>query len=174
LIHTLYIKQHNQTFLKYLGYTSRDPYRYKGSGKYWKRHLKTHGNNVDTYIIGTYETKEKLKEAGIYYSHIWNVVESNEWANFKPEEGDGGFTFINTNNLKSHPFIDLTKQRFGNWTVLFRLPNNHNRKTMWSCQCDCGNIYEVIGESLTSNKSLQCRICQVRQPRSQYRYRKTK
>lgn len=90
----LYVKQHNQTLLKYLGHTQvKNPYKYKGSGLYWKRHIKQYGNDVDTYIIGTYETKELLKEAGLYYSKVWNVIESDEWANLGLETGeDGGMT----------------------------------------------------------------------------------
>src|ERR1017187_5796844 len=90
-IYYLCIKQHNQTFLKYLCKTVQEPYHYRGSGKYWKLYIKKHGNDVATYIIGTYETKEALIEAGMYYSKVWNIVESNEWANLKVEEGDGGF-----------------------------------------------------------------------------------
>jgi len=37
---TLYKKTHRKTGLKYLGYTSQDPFRYIGSGKYWRRHFK--------------------------------------------------------------------------------------------------------------------------------------
>jgi hypothetical protein len=43
---TLYKKTHRKTGLKYLGYTSQDPFRYIGSGKYWCRHLKLHGNEI--------------------------------------------------------------------------------------------------------------------------------
>lgn len=84
----LYIKTHNQTGLKYLGQTSKNPFKYKGSGKYWKRHLKQHGNDVITDILGTYQNKEDLSAAGIYYSKLWNIVESSEWANLGPETGD--------------------------------------------------------------------------------------
>lgn len=86
----LYVKKHNVTGLKYLGKTSQNPYEYKGSGKHWKLHLKKHGNNVTTEIILETESKKHLKEAGIYYSNLWNVVKSSDWANLKPEEGDGG------------------------------------------------------------------------------------
>lgn len=67
--------------------TTRNPYTYRGSGWSWKPHIKKHGNDVDTYIIGTYETRKELREAGIYYSKIWNVIESDEWANRIPEGG---------------------------------------------------------------------------------------
>jgi hypothetical protein len=38
----LYIKTHSVTGLKYFGKTTKDPFRYKGSGVYWVRHLKVH------------------------------------------------------------------------------------------------------------------------------------
>jgi hypothetical protein len=89
----LMIKKHNKTGMKYLCQTRRkDPFLYTGSGKYWKLYLEKHGNDIVTEIIGTYQTKEELKEAGIYYSNLYNVIDSEEWANLKLEEGDGGRT----------------------------------------------------------------------------------
>ena len=95
----LYKKTHKVTGLKYLGKTTRDPFSYMGSGVYWRRHLKKHGNDVDTEIL--YETidKEEFKQKGLYYTKLWNVVESDEWANLKPETGDGG-SGIMTNESK--------------------------------------------------------------------------
>jgi hypothetical protein len=86
----LYLKEHKQTGMKYLGKTEQDPFKYQGSGTYWTRHLKKYGNDVDTKIIGEYETNDEVAAAGKYYSELWNIVESEEWANLKPESGDGG------------------------------------------------------------------------------------
>jgi len=87
----LYKKTHKVTGLKYLGYTkSPDPHEYTGSGKYWSRHVKKHGYKVDTEILLETNNKKEIKEKGLYYSKLWNVVESKEWANLKPESGDGG------------------------------------------------------------------------------------
>lgn len=86
----LYVKTHNITGLKYLGKTIKDPLIYKGSGLYWTRHIKEHGNNVTTKIIFQTENKELFKKVGIFYSEIYNIVESNEWANITIEEGQGG------------------------------------------------------------------------------------
>ena len=86
----LYVKTHQVTGLKYLGYTRQDPFVYKGSGKYWKLHLKKHGNQVHTEILFETTNKEKIKETGIYYSQLWNVVSNDGWANLRIEEGDGG------------------------------------------------------------------------------------
>jgi len=86
----LYVKTHQLTGLKYLGYTKQDPLIYRGSGKYWRLHLKKHGNQVHTEILFETTDKDKIKETGIFYSQLWNVVSNDGWANLRIEEGDGG------------------------------------------------------------------------------------
>lgn len=84
-------KTHRKTGLQYLCKTIRkDWHRYTGSGKYWKRHLKEHGRDIESELVRECETIEEFKKWGIYYSTLWNIVESDEWANLKPEDGDGG------------------------------------------------------------------------------------
>lgn len=88
----LYKKTHRDTGLKYLGKTiAKDPYSYPGSGVYWTRHLETHGNSVETEILQECHSEEELKYWGQYYSKLWNVVESKEWANLIEEAGPGGY-----------------------------------------------------------------------------------
>lgn len=88
----LYKKTHKDTGLKYLGKTiANDPYSYPGSGVYWTRHLETHGNNVETEILKECSSEEELKVWGQYYSKLWNIVESTEWANLIEEAGPGGY-----------------------------------------------------------------------------------
>lgn len=87
----LYVKTHNKTGLKYLGKTiSNDPYSYQGSGTVWTRHIKKHGYDVTTEILLETDDPKELKEVGIYYSNLWNIVESKNFANLVPEMGDGG------------------------------------------------------------------------------------
>jgi hypothetical protein len=86
----LYKKTHRKTGLNYLGKTTQDPLKYKGSGTIWVRHIKKHGNDVDTIILKECSTNEEVKTWGLYYSNLWNVVDSKEWANIKPEAGEGG------------------------------------------------------------------------------------
>jgi len=96
----LYVKTHRTTGLKYLGKTSQvDPHSYPGSGKRWRAHLEKYGYDFDTEILLESDEPSKIKEAGIYYSNLWNVVEDKNWANLKPESGDGG-TFSHTENAK--------------------------------------------------------------------------
>lgn len=85
----LYIKTHNVTGLKYFGKTTKDPYKYHGSGHYWKRHLRKYGNDINTEIYGIYDDLSSLSEASIKFSIENNIVESNEWANLIIETGSG-------------------------------------------------------------------------------------
>ena len=86
----LYLKTHNISGLKYLGKTTRDPQKYLGSGKVWRDHLKKYGNNIHTEILLETESQTEIERMGKYYSELWNVVESKEFANLVPEHGDGG------------------------------------------------------------------------------------
>jgi hypothetical protein len=88
----LYKKTHNETGLQYLGKTIRDPYKYPGSGLYWKSHLKIHGNDVSTEVLFQTEDKEEFKKVAIEYSNKLDIVKSKEWANFREETGNGGFS----------------------------------------------------------------------------------
>ena len=92
----LYIKQHNQTGLKYFGkHSGSDPTKYIGSGVYWRRHLSTHGNDVSTIWCQLFENKQSLIEYASRFSEKNNIVKSNEWANLKPESGlDGSGNII--------------------------------------------------------------------------------
>lgn len=89
-IYSLYKKTHKKTGLNYLGFTKLDPFKYKGSGKYWKSHIRVHGYDVDTDVLLQTTEKPEIKSQGLYYSKLWNVVESKDWANLKDEDGYGG------------------------------------------------------------------------------------
>jgi len=87
----LYIKTHNDTGLKYFGKTTKkDPHKYTGSGKYWKRHLKKHGSNYSTEIVATFEDESSCQEFALNFSKKHNIVDSDEWANLQEENGLDG------------------------------------------------------------------------------------
>lgn len=90
----LYVKTHNVTGLKYFGKTTKDPYKYLGSGLYWLRHLKEHGRSVSTWIVGKFDDPDLCSKIAIEFSKTNNIVQSRDWANCKTENGlDGGFCF---------------------------------------------------------------------------------
>jgi len=86
----LYLKRHNITGLKYLGKTTKDPYSYNGSGKYWLRHLKKHGTDITTKILYQTQSNEDFRLVGEYFSKKWNIVKSKQFANLMTETGTGG------------------------------------------------------------------------------------
>ena len=121
----LYLKTHNKTGLKYLGKTeSKDPHKYRGSGKYWKRHIEKHGYDVTTQILLITEDRNELKETGLFFSRLWNVVKSDDFANLKLEDGHRGghlesiefserMKLSNKERLENgtHHFLDSEMQR---------------------------------------------------------------
>lgn len=113
----LYIKQHNDTGLKYFGKTTSDPEKYKGSGLYWNSHLKIHGNNVSTIWYKRFYDKKSLNEYALAFSKENNIVESAEWANLKPENGlDGGQTDAKWYNNGNENILTLADPGLG-WTL---------------------------------------------------------
>lgn len=118
----LYIKTHNETGLKYLGKTNQKDYHsYPGSGVRWKRHLEKHCYDYRTDILLVTDDKNELKETGIFFSKIFNIVKSKEWANLQEEKGDGvssEFALMeNHRRLEegTHPFCDpLYNQKTNN------------------------------------------------------------
>lgn len=96
----LYIKTHKSTQLKYLGFTSCDPFKYKGSGKYWKNHIKKHGYDVYTQILLATENKDDIKRTGLFFSNLFAIVKSSEWANLTEESAYGGATFTGKTHTK--------------------------------------------------------------------------
>jgi hypothetical protein len=106
----LMVKTHSVTGLKYLCITKKDPYKYNGSGLYWQKHLKEHGTSHTTEVLMECSSKDEVREWGLYYSHLWDVVRARDesgrkiWANLKPEEGDGAasgeFNHLNNPEIK--------------------------------------------------------------------------
>lgn len=108
----LYVKTHTKTGLKYLGKTiSKNPHSYPGSGKVWKRHLEKHGKYYTTRILLVTENKSELIETGKFFSKLWNVAKSEEWANLIPEHGDGGRTQDHLLAAGLHNFQNSDVQR---------------------------------------------------------------
>ena len=88
---TLYIKTHRITGLKYFGKTTKYPISYRGSGKYWLRHIKIYGYDVDTEIYFQTENKEEAIREALRFSRVYDIVNSLLWANLIEENGiDGG------------------------------------------------------------------------------------
>jgi len=98
----LYIATHNTTGKKYFGKTTRFftesdlQKHYHGSGTYWLNHLSKHGDNVtmEIYQICSLDenAEDYVKPIALKFSNDNNIViDYNNWANMKVEDGiDGG------------------------------------------------------------------------------------
>jgi hypothetical protein len=87
----LYVKQHNKTGLKYFGVTTKkNPHAYLGSGTYWRRHLRIHGNDISTIEVWEFDNTDECENFALEFSSKQNIVESKEWANLQPENGKPG------------------------------------------------------------------------------------
>jgi len=111
----LYLKTHNKTGLKYLGKTIQDPYKYNGSGIHWTHHIKKYGYDITTEILFQTTDKHKLKESGLYYSNLWNIVESKDFANLTAEEGQGGYTLYSAD--RNAKISKTNKGRKNTWAA---------------------------------------------------------
>ena len=87
--HILRLLTHKNTGLKYLSYhygTLKTNKNYLGSGKYWTAHLSKHGKTVSSTILYKTYNKNEIVEQGLYYSKLWSIVESKEFANLIEED----------------------------------------------------------------------------------------
>lgn len=107
----LMIKTIQETGLKYLCKCrdNKDPHKYKGSGVLWRRIVNKHPEyTIVTEILGHYASNELLKEAGMHYSNMYNVVNDSGWANCIPEIGDGGPTVTGRKRICN---VELMQER---------------------------------------------------------------
>lgn len=90
----LMIKSHAATGLKYFCKTTRENFlEYKGSGVVWTRHLNKHGKEfvITEWYSQPFTNPDDIKEFALLFSELHNIVESDKWANLKPEDGlEGG------------------------------------------------------------------------------------
>ena len=113
----LYIKTHNITGLKYFGKTVQDPFKYKGSGTRWLNHIKKHGYNVTTEILGYFTEEQECKTIALQFGIDNDIVKSNEWANLKEETIDGGFDHINNLPVEERVNVIAYKKRLSEGNI---------------------------------------------------------
>lgn len=67
--------------------------------------------------------------------------------------------------------IDLTGVRFGKLTVIGRgSPRSYSSGSVWVCQCDCGNVREILASSLRKGDATSCGCNRGKHERDKYPY----
>lgn len=91
----LYIKQCPHCGLKYFGKSVRDDIEnYNGSGTRWTRHLKKHNTKPVHLWNSDWYYDLSITKFAIKFSRLNKIVENENWANLKEEDGlEGGNTF---------------------------------------------------------------------------------
>lgn len=54
---------------------------------------------------------------------------------------------------------DLSGKRYGKLYVKKLLPERKNQKAVYECQCDCGRVIKVLGNSLQQGLTTSCGLC---------------
>lgn len=109
------MKIHLETKLKYFGKTVKNPFIYRGSGKYWTNHIRKYGNNVLTLIIHQTEDALECKRIALEFSIENKIVESRSWANLIPENGQDGAPEGHKNYLNEIGIEKITKETTERW-----------------------------------------------------------
>jgi hypothetical protein len=106
----LLVMTHKKTGMQYFCKTTllNEMGWYKGSGKYWLRHLKKHGSDVDVGVLGVYFDRDRCLAAADSFSKSNNVGKSDKWANLINENGLDGAP-----PGKNHPMYGKTHPKKG-------------------------------------------------------------
>lgn len=162
----LYIKKHSITGLKYFGKTTRDPYKYNGSGTHWTRHIKLHGKeHIITLWVSELYYDTSIVEHALHFSYENNIVESNNWANMRIEDGlEGGDTSNSPNYKKGMLNRDLSGSNnpmFGKHrpdTAKFLFEGKDKMIIANRCPVNCdGKEYNSVGEAQLSYPGISIR-----------------
>lgn len=128
----LLVLTHNVTGLKYFCKTTRlkNLHWYKGSGVYWRRHMKAHGRDISAGVLGLYYDKDRCVSAALKFSEDNNIIADKGWANCIAENGlDGaGAGKLNHRYGKDGPFKgqkrpDMSERLRGEKNPMFGKPS---------------------------------------------------
>jgi hypothetical protein len=154
-ITALYVKTHNKTGFKYFGKTTRLDciHTYKGSGIHWRRHLKVHGNDYTTELLGIWHDKDRLVNFAVKFCEQNDIVKSPKWANIVLEEGLQGASSGETNVAKRDDVKAKMRQNSAK-NVLGLFGENHPSFKGWYVT-PLGRFASLREASLAHNTTLQ-------------------
>jgi len=158
------IKTHKETGLKYLcKCENRDPYKYKGSGTYWKEHLRRFGNSIKditTKVLFETDDVNVFKEKALHYSKLWEVDTNPNFANYILEQGDGGDTSKSIgyqNYIKSERFDKIRLESSERMKI-----NNPMYRPEIASKVHNQTTYDKISKALTGQKKSDSHVEKIK------------
>lgn len=109
----LIIKQHKKTGLKYFHKTTRLKLieSYSGSGVYWTKHLKKHGNDwINIWVSDIFYDKHDLIDFALLFSELFDITNDANWANLVPENGIDGVSVGNIVTDKTKHKMSMSRK----------------------------------------------------------------
>jgi hypothetical protein len=135
----LYVKQCSHCNLKYFGKTIQDPFKYKGSGKYWSYHIKKHANNkVINCDVFSFNCQNEANKFALNFSEKNDIVNSKDWANLIVEDASNSIPVdINVNRKISNETklkMSLSRKKYleNNIHPSIGKPAWNKNKKIWS------------------------------------------
>lgn len=104
------------------------------------------------YYLGRYDKKEdaikarKEAEEKLHKEFLRNVI-------FRPNMSEFDNKKINKGG---RPLKNFKNKKVGKLTVLKIVGKSKNNGYIWRCQCECGNIKDIVSTSLISGNTLSC------------------
>ena len=140
----LYVKQHSITGLLYFGCTELvNPFKYLGSGDYWKKHLKKHGKeHVKTIEVWGFDDQELCTAFALKFSEDNNIVEAihtegprkgkKVWANKIPENAMRGWVKGSKHSDDHKTKISHSVKKHHQKRKEKELPHHLSNKSPWN------------------------------------------
>jgi hypothetical protein len=146
------------TGLRYFGKSIReDIHIYTGSGKYWSNHFKKHGKTyiVTEWVSEWFETLEEIKEFALAFSEIFDIVNSDEWANLQEENGLDGNSGSKITAKKASDSMKITFND-PEWKASTGIIKSNKLKTTINSQ----KWIEEVGNDKRKRQSISLKITQ--------------
>jgi hypothetical protein len=82
--------------------TRKNVNRYRGSGVYWRQHIKKYGYDVDTQVVAKFDILHEATDFALKFSKENDIVGSVEWANLMEENCHYGLPagFVHSENTR--------------------------------------------------------------------------
>lgn len=139
---------------KYIGQTCQKPEKrwakgngYKNNKHFYKSIQKYGWDNFEHEVLFENLKHEKANQIEITLIHI-----------LKTQNPEFGYN-IAKGGSDSCQVQDLTGQKFGKLTVLYRDISGKYNGTRWICKCDCGNFHSANGAELKRGNVSRCSEC---------------